>query len=385
MHSEKRTYILNLIEKLQDGSATQAEIKYLSDFYLSHQDSNSWPLDLESKNFIKDRIFHNIQVEMKNHSTENVKMFPFYRRNFIKYAVAASLILFISIAFLINKNQPEIINEAIIVHNEIEIGTDKAVLTLEDGTSIPLENHKPYKGENVSSNDGALVYSPNVEHPQIEMLYNILTIPRGGQFFVQLSDGTKVWLNSESQLKYPVNFIAGKPRHVELVYGEAYFDVSPSKNHSGSKFVLTSNLQEIEVIGTQFNVAAYADETFIYTTLVEGKVAIVLSEKKEFLKPNQQAVVNPKTKNIQIVKVDVYNNISWKDGIFSFNQISLKKIMRVMSRWYDVDVNFESKEMESVEFNGVLKKNQRLEDILEIIKNTNDLNFEINNKIITLK
>lgn len=384
MHPEKRDYILNLIEKLQEGTATDAEIKYLSDFYLSHQKSNSWPIDVEFKKIIKDKIFKNIQSNISVKSKKEAKMMPFYRRDFFKYGVAACLFIALSIIFLINNKQPKTESPEI-VKNVIEIGSDKAILTLQDGSLIPLENSRRYDAANVSSDGQSLIYNSSAEPSLTETVYNVLTIPRGGQFFVQLSDGTKVWLNSESQLKYPVNFVEGKPRRVELVYGEAYFDVSSSKNHNGSEFVLTSNLQEIEVIGTQFNVSAYADEPLIYTTLVEGKIAIALNEKKKFLKPNQQAAVNPKTQNIQIESVDVYGNISWKDGVFSFNRMPLKKIMKVLSRWYDVDVNFENMEIESIEFNGVLKKNQHLEDILETIKNTNELDFEIKNKIVTLK
>lgn len=384
MHSEKRKYILNIIEKLQDGIATQAEVKYLTDFYLRHQEFKSWPIDLESKHIIKDKIFQNILSIINVNSNGEVKVIPFYNRNFFKYAVAVCLFLLISITFIVNNNQPETLTP-ILVNHSIKIGTNRAILTLENGTLIPLESHKSYKVGNVSSDGEALVYTPNDERSSTETIYNTLTIPRGAQFFVQLSDGTKIWLNSESQLKYPVNFVEGKPRHVELVHGEAYFDVSPDKNHKGSKFVVKSGLQEIEVVGTEFNVSAYSDDAFIYTTLVEGKVAITLDEIKKDLKPNQQAVVNTKTQNIQIESIEVYDNISWKDGVFSFNQMPLKNIMKVLARWYDVDVNFENKELESVEFNGILKKDQHLRDILEIIKTTNNLDFEIKNKTITLK
>lgn len=385
MHPDKRKYILDLIEKLQEANATEVEIKFLTDFYLSHQESDYWPINIESKNIIRDKVFKNIHSTIYAKSKEKVKVIPFYRRDFFKYGVAACMFVLISITFLIKNEQPKA-NSPTIVNSLIEIGSNKAILTLQDGTLIPLENNKLYKAENVSSDGEILVYRRSAEQFATEMIYNVLTIPRGGQFFVQLSDGTKVWLNSESQLKYPVTFASGKPRHVELVYGEAYFDVSSSKYHNGSKFVLESRHQEVEVIGTEFNVTAYADEALIYTTLVEGKVTVAIGgENKQNLNPNQQAVVNPKTHEILIKIVDVHDNISWKDGEFGFNHMPLKNIMKVLSRWYDVDIKFENKGIETLEFNGVLRKDQQLEDILEIIKSTNDLNFEIKNKTIILK
>ena len=148
-----------------------------------------------------------------------------------------------------------------------------------------------------------------------------------------LSDGTKVWLNSESQLKYPVAFNDGETRQVELVYGEAYFDVSPSTAHKGARFKVFNQSQEVEVLGTEFNIKAYKDETNIYTTLVEGKVAISAAGKNQILKPNQQSNLNLETGSIEITTVDVYNETTWIDGIFSFENKPLKEILKVLSRW----------------------------------------------------
>ena len=218
------------------------------------------------------------------------------------------------------------------------------------------------------------------------MLYNILTIPRGGEFFVKLSDNTKVWLNSESQLKYPVNFIEGKERAVELVYGEAYFEVSPSTEHKGTKFKVLNNNQAVEVLGTKFNVKAYLNETEIFTTLAEGKVAINSNTINKFLSPGQQSVLNLETRKIDVKAVDVKTELSWVHGSFVFHYKSLKEITKVLSRWYDVDFKFDSKSIEKQEFNGELNKKQNLEEILMLIKATNKINhFEIKNKEVLIK
>jgi transmembrane sensor len=278
-----------------------------------------------------------------------------------------------------DKDAPIIVNA-----NIIEPGTDKATLTLEDGSQIVLEKGEPLKTKNANSNGEEIIYKANQSNTKARV-YNYLTIPRGGQFFIKLSDGTQVWLNSESQLKYPVSFVDGKERVVELVYGEAYFDVSPSAIHKGSKFKVLNQAQEIEVIGTEFNVKAYKDESHIYTTLVEGKVLVNYGNRKQNLLPNEQSNFNPNTKDLVITEVDVYNEISWKDGVFSFERKTLKEMTKVLSRWYDVEIVIKNKSIENEEFVGILRKNKKLEEILTNIKNFGIIkNFQVmdNKKIV---
>ena len=172
---------------------------------------------------------------------------------------------------------------------------------------------------------------------------------------------------------------------MELVYGEAYFDVSPSTKHNGSKFKVRSRRQEIEVLGTEFNIKAYQDETTTYTTLVEGKIGVKNAINEEVLSPNQQSIINTNTNKIVINSVNVSTEISWIHGKFIFNRKPLKDIMKVLSRWYDMDVVFTQKQTEDQLFTGTLSKEQNIEDILLLIKNTNFINtFEINNKTIIL-
>lgn len=267
----------------------------------------------------------------------------------------------------------------------IEPGKEKAILTLEDGSNITLEKGKSYVSSSLNSNGEKLVYNSGV-NSKSKNVFNYLTIPRGGQYFVKLSDGTKVWLNSASKLKYPVAFVEGEMREVELVYGEAYFDVSPSTEHKGSKFKVLNQNQEVEVFGTEFNIKAYKDDSDIYTTLVEGKVTVNLEGKKRFLKPNQQSVLEINSQRITVSNIDVYNEISWKEGVFSFEDLTLREITKVLSRWYDVDFVFLNKSLENEEFVGVLDKKQNLEDILSTIKNFGIIReYKINGKTIVLK
>lgn len=272
-----------------------------------------------------------------------------------------------------------------VVNNTIEAGTDKAILTLEDGSVVTLEKDKIYKKNNAVSNGKELVYNAN-NKSKSGLAYNYLTIPRGGQFQVKLADGTKVWLNSESKLKFPVAFVEGRLREVELIYGEAFFDVSPSTKHKGAKFKVLNKDQEIEVLGTEFNVKAYKDEDKIYTTLVEGKVTVSDFKTKKYMVPNQQSIINLKNGNMAINPIDAYNEILWTKGIFSFKSKPLKEIMTVMSRWYDVEVVFKNAELEKVKFNGVLSKNDNIKEILTIIKKTNFINeYEIKDQKIIIR
>jgi hypothetical protein len=311
------------------------------------------------------------------------------RKIYWKYTSAAAiLILALASTYFLRDtifNNPIDNKTPVIVNNKIEKGTDKATLTLEDGSIVILEKGSTYQAKNANSNGEQIIYdTPN--NTASEIAYNYLTIPRGGEFFVQLSDGTRVWLNSETQLKYPVAFIEGETRQVELLYGEAYFDVSPSTAHNGATFKVFNKAQEIEVLGTEFNIKAYKDETNIYTTLVEGKVVVSTSQLKQVLKPDQQSNLNLTNNNISIATVNTYSETSWKDGIFSFKGKPLKEIMKVLSRWYDIDVVFVNKSQENIPFKGVLGKDQNIEEILSAIKSASIINtYEINEKTILIK
>ncbi len=287
-----------------------------------------------------------------------------------KYAVAASLVTFLVFNFVFNKKDAlnSESNSPVIVNQNIKAGTDRAILTLGDGTNLVLEKGKELVTTNLTTNGTQIIYN-ETEKSSHEVDYNYLTIPRGAQFFVELSDGTKVWLNSESKLKYPVNFSERETRQVELVYGEAYFEVSPSTLHNGTKFIVNNDNQKIEVLGTEFNVKAYASELIIATTLVHGKVNIKYQGEDHILLPNQQSKLDINSNTISIDAVDVYHEISWKNGVFSFNNKSLKEIMVVLSRWYDFEVVFKNKQVENEEFVGVLGKNDKIEDILLNLKN----------------
>ncbi|MRX65389.1 FecR family protein [Maribacter luteus] len=309
---------------------------------------------------------------------------------FKRMAVAASLVLILGTTFYqfynIDKvGTPEFEKQPIV----IEAGTDKAILTLENGDEVALEKGKKFETGKVRSNGEELVYADKEQSDAVEkeQSYNYLTIPRGGQFYVQLSDGTEVWLNSETKLKYPVTFIEGLTRNVELLYGEAYFKVSPSTAHKGAAFHVLTKSQEIDVLGTEFNIKAYSDDQIIATTLVEGKIRIKKGEVNEILKPNQQAKITHESDKIVVQEIDVSQEISWVNGLFSFNEKPLEEIMTVLSRWYDTEVIFANAKQKQFVFTGILERTEAVDDILKLIEATSEgqLQFEINDNTIIIK
>lgn len=312
-----------------------------------------------------------------------------YRRAVLKYA--AVLVLLLGVGYLTltvfqqNKdtvNSQEITN---IHDNAIETGSDKAILVLGDGTEVSLSEEEQFSDENVESDSDKVVYK-DAKTDRSDLVYNYLKVPRGGQFSLKLSDGTQVWLNSESELKYPVQFKSGMVREVELLYGEAYFDVSPSSEHDGDRFqVKTRNNMEAEVLGTEFNIKAYPEEEDIYTTLVNGEVVLKKESEEAVLKPYQQAVLGVDDTAFTVKTLTSLNEVLWKDGIFSFKDKPLKEMMQVLSRWYDMDVEFENKASENLEFSGVFTKDQSIEEIMSLIRRTNTIQYDINNKTLILK
>ena len=325
----------------------------------------------------KSKIHKRIRLIEKRNKLERYK----------KIAFVASIILLVGIS-LFNQFY---FNETIIIRDPIVIGTDKAVLTLENGDQVILEKGQKFQNKTVNSDGKELSYSiknrssSNFKNEKIAS--NFLTIPRGGQFSLNLEDGTKVLLNSDSKIKYPVKFIKGKKRQVELLYGEAFFDVSSSKNNNGSEFIVSTKTQKINVLGTKFNVKSYGGDDVITTTLVEGKVKVENGENQILLFPNQQSKVDSNSAIIDVSDVDVSQQISWIKGLFSFNDTSLEDIMHTLSRWYDLEFIFKSANQKKFIFSGILERTKSIEDILFIIEKTsssNEINFEINNKTIII-
>lgn len=270
---------------------------------------------------------------------------------------------------------------------EIQPGTSKAVLILNDGKTVTLDAKnelqlKETDGTTIEKTRGQLNYAPLAGKPVQRSLYNTIKIPRGGEYNLILADGTRVFLNAMSEFKYPVQFCK-KARVVELS-GEAYFDVTPSD----IPFIVKTRDMKIKVLGTSFNVNAYENTGEVVTTLVRGKVRIEAKNSlggNYILSPDEQAVFNTTDLHWDVKTVDVSLYTSWKNGEFIFYDNRLEDIMNTLGRWYSVDVAWENPKMKDIRFSGSLNKYNNISQILEIIQATNKIKIEINNTTIIFK
>ncbi|HEY5772023.1 MAG TPA: FecR domain-containing protein, partial [Chitinophagaceae bacterium] len=271
---------------------------------------------------------------------------PLIKRNWFRLAAAAVFVLAVIGVYLLVNQQPVELPVAKSDQrqtNDILPGGNKAVLTLSNRSDINLESVSNgtivTEGDTKISklNDGQLVYNTLEEKPT-QVLYNTVTTPRGGQYQLLLADGSKVWLNSASSIRFPV-FFTGDARRVE-VSGEAYFEVA--KDASMPFKVDVDGKNEIEVLGTHFNINSYADENSIKTTLLEGsvKVTSLKTGESKLITPGQQGQLNTNGQ-IEINKADIDKVMAWKNGYFNFDGADTKTVMQFVSRWYDVDVLYE--------------------------------------------
>jgi ferric-dicitrate binding protein FerR (iron transport regulator) len=263
-------------------------------------------------------------------------------------------------------------------------GGNHATLTLSNGTVIALDQaatgdlaHQS-GSKIVKSKNDQLVYYPADATNSTSIEYNTISTPRAGQYHIVLPDGTHVWLNAASSLRFPTVF-SGKTREVELS-GEGYFEVTHDKT---KPFYVTRGDMQVQVLGTHFNINAYEDENIIKTTLLEGsvKVSSMVNGQWSIIKPGQQAIVSQSSQasqNIPVQTVDVQQVIAWKDGFFEFNNMSLPAIMRQISRWYDVDVSLDASYPDK-RFGGRISRKLNLASIISVLE-TYGVHFKMENK-----
>jgi transmembrane sensor len=258
-------------------------------------------------------------------------------------------------------------------------GGNKAVLTLADGSTIVLDSaHNGILSQQGNSkvqklDSAQLAYNTLYEKPA-GMVYNTLATPRGGQYQLMLPDGSKVWLNAASSIRFPTSF-QGKDREVEL-RGEAYFEIKENKAKPFK--VKVSRSEEVEVLGTHFNIMAYEDEPVIKTTLLEGAIKVTTGAIGKTVKPGQQVQLNAKGELKVIEAADVEEAVSWKNGYFQFHIVDIETVMRQLTRWYDVDVYYENGKPEG-HFLGEISRNNNLSDVLKILE-MNGVHFRMEGK-----
>ena len=265
-------------------------------------------------------------------------------------------------------------------------GSTKALLRLANGNIVYLQNAsngllaKTNFGTVVKTHNGQILYDTRVNIKAInkQVGYNTLTTPRGGVYQVVLPDGTEVWLNAASSITYPVAF-TGNERDVKLS-GEAYFEVAKNKH---KPFYVNINNVKVRVLGTHFNIAAYNDDNNIITTLLEGSVQVTKNKSLSLLMPGQQAVINNSSDKIVVSQANINNAVAWKNGYFIFDDDDIAGIMRKVSRWYDVDIDYHGTFTDQ-KFGGTYYRSKSIDELLQHLKKISNINFSITGRRITV-
>ena len=371
MNSEAK----EILEKYREGNCSEEELALLESWYLSEE---IVPIDftIEELDNVKRTVWAKLHIQGNK---KNFKLWHSYEK--IAAAAVILICLSFSIYFYVNRyNKP---SQSNIASTEILPGSKKAILTLANGKSIALNEANNGKlvdqaGAGIyKTADGQLNYNTNIADQQAEVQMNLLTIPKGGYYIIKLVDGTKVWLNAASSLKYPTTF-NGKERIVELT-GEGYFEVAHQNNQP---FKVISKNQIVQVLGTHFNINAHHDEPNVTTSLAEGSVKInTQNGSSKILAPQQQANVIGDL--ITVRAIDVNNEIAWTQNNFVFQNENIGSIMRKIARWYDVEVVCPDGVSDMV-FNGSISRGKNIKQVLKIMQLTESVHFKFEGRRITV-
>jgi len=367
---------ISLYEKYRNGSCTPEEaaqlMQYRDNFHLLEEEETQ-AADVEEQ--LKDRIYGKI---MQTTGGKKVVQLANWWR-----AAAAVLLLVLGLGALFTKNNTKKplavkVNKApASAPQPIKPGTNTATLTLADGSVITLndapEGVLAQTGSTaITKANGLLSYTANSNGAAAnENALNTMHVPRGGQYAVTLSDGTKVWLNSGSSLTYPEVF-AGTERKVVLS-GEAYFEVSKNEQQP---FIVHTNRADVHVLGTHFNINAYNDEGVLKTTLLEGAVRLSAATASILLAPGEQGLITGSRPGIEKKRVNVNQEIAWKAGYFVFRNNTIGDIMRQISRWYDVEITYRGG-LPTGTFGGTYSKGKDLPELLNGLELTGLVHFKI--------
>ncbi|WP_443939210.1 FecR family protein [Pedobacter sp. MW01-1-1] len=365
-----------LLEKYTSGLATEEEKARLESWYLSLNANEKEHLPLEILSEGRKSNWQAVESKLRKPS----------KRIWLSLSAAAAIVLvFIAGLYTYYIQLPQQEEK---IAQKIEPGGNKAYLTLANGEKISLNdvNSGTLVDESgitiKKTNDAQLIYAMDASNKQdkvVEKSFNTVETPRGGQYQIILPDGTKVWLNAASSLKYPTTFLGESKRQVQLV-GEAYFEVAHNKKQpfvvgiDGGK--RAEKEQFIQVLGTHFNVNAYADQQYVRTTLLEGAVNV---NDKFILKPGQQALANDQ--QVLVRNVDVDESIAWKEGAFIFNPEDFKSSLDMIARWYDVEFIYDYTP-KNMHIGGKISRSRSISEVLEFIEATDNIKFKIEGRRI---
>jgi transmembrane sensor len=395
----RKNEFIDLLKRYQQEKASPKEIQFLKQYYryFDKEEKASLGMSQADLEWLENKLFRDIErileLETQTLPTRTVRIFTFPR-----VAAAAILILLLGATAyewrneITQREMAKIPDTSQRFKNDIAPGTQKAILTLASGTTIILDSMhdgtiaQQGKAKLLNFNRGVLSYQAidpvKAKTETTETFYNTVRTPRGGQYQLLLADGTKVWLNAASSLRFPASF-NGKIREVELT-GEAYFEVAknsgiPFKVHIGFNGVPDANRgMDVLVTGTHFNINAYDNEASVKTTLLEGSVKVIRGDEYHLLQPGNQSQVEPEGKMKLVASANVDEAVAWKNGMFNFKSADIETIMRQISRWYDVDITYQQKVDER--FYAEISRNTNVSNVFKMLELTGGVHFSIEGK-----
>lgn len=387
MHQLRKDHFLKIVEKYHSGNASREELEFLDAYYQvfglsdGYTDALSEEDRLLLKNELKNSIKKNIAVSQQGRIKSD-------KRNVIIWTISAAAAIIICIGVGLYYFPEERISNPIVkrvTENEIIPGGNKAVLTLANGEKISLTDAdngtlaEQAGIKIVKTTDGQLVFtilSDKLQNPYDKNQYNTIETPNGGRYQVRLPDGSNVWLNAASKLTFPSSFISHKSRMVEL-NGEAYFEIAKDKEHP---FIVKTYNQLVEVFGTKFNINSYVDEHDVKTTLLEGSIKV--TENKgidKILKPGQQSTLT--SSGLKVENVDIDLAVAWKNNQFVFESDDIQYIMRMIARWYNVEVEYVGV-IPKNKFGGAVSRFENVSEVLKSLESTGRVKFKIEGRRI---
>ncbi|MFX1706681.1 FecR family protein [Chitinophaga ginsengisegetis] len=381
--------IYHLIEKYLAGTITPAEEAQLMAWYQDHNQTDvEWPSEnADEEEQVRLRMLLRMNQQINTPVTRSGTT-----RRLWYLSAAASVLLIVGFATYFYYTQiHRSTRPAVIARDVKDIGPggNKAILTLANGDKVVLEEAKNgliSQQGNTSVNktgSGSLLYNKEAGSTAASIVYNTLSTPYGGQYQMTLQDGTKVWLNAGSSLRFPASF-PGNERNVILT-GEAYFEVAKD---NARPFFVTVNAgsgapMTVRVLGTHFNINAYPDEQHNIVTLLEGAVKVGCGQANALLAPGKEAILNRTSGKINIKDGDTEGAVAWKNGYFLFENEKIESIMRQISRWYDVEVSYQG-DVSGKAIGGSLSRSKNVSEVLNMLELTGTVHFKINGRRITV-
>mgnify|MGYP000321937587 FL=1 len=358
--------LTSLWRRPEEGELSQEEKKILQQQFEIRQAMHG----LESHRYDVDNAWRKIQPKRGRKWMLSV----------CKYA--AMFVLGVSLVYVVTRPEPE---EKIVRAEVIKPGRLQAELRLGTGVRLALNEHQGvYSSGNAGVeivNDtvtGKVSYHVNETGMEDSLVFNTLIVPKGGEYSLELPDGTVVWVNSESSLRFPEEFTSN--RREVFLEGEAYFEVKKDANRP---FYVHTEAGKVRVLGTAFNVCAYSNDRFWQTTLVEGSVMINQEEKEVLLKPNEQYQIDVRTGKAGLREVLPELYTSWRDGKFYFKAYTFEELVEKLERWYDFKMFYMNEEIKTRRFSGVVNKYQPLEEMFKFLQMTSDVQFNVKGNVVT--